>query len=329
MTLRGTAFPHHMAWYEYTIRRLLLFVPILFGVSVLVFLIVHLVPGSPAVAMLGVQATAERVAEVESQLGLHRPLVVQYFDWLGSALTGDLGRSFTHDSPVSSLLVSRFFVTLEIVVLTLLASITLAVPLGIAAALNKNSFTDYFSIGVGVTGVSIPTFFSAVVLIWVFSVTFNVFPTSGYVKPSEDIIENLTHMALPVATMTLVAVAVIMRMMRSSMLETIGEDFIRFHKAKGLDRKAILFKHALKNSFIPVITVIGLQFGYMISGTVVVEQIFAIPGLGRTVLQAVIQRDYPLVQGSVLMLALWFSSVNLLTDLIITRLDPRIMEDSE
>ena len=318
-----------MAWYEYTIKRLLLFVPILFGVSVLVFLIVHLVPGSPAVAMLGVQATAERVAEIEAELGLHRPLLVQYGDWLAGVLTGDLGKSYSYDTAVSSLLVSRFFVTLEIIVLTLLASVLVAVPLGIVAALNKNSFTDYLSIGVGVTGVSIPTFFSAVVLIWIFAVTFNFFPTSGYVAPSEDIVANLRHMALPVLTMTLVAVAVIMRMMRSSMLETIGEDFIRFHKAKGLDRRSILFKHALKNSFIPVITVIGLQFGYMISGAVVVEQIFAIPGLGRTVLQAVIQRDYPLVQGSVLMLALWFSSVNLVTDLVITRLDPRIVEGGE
>lgn len=318
-----------MTWYEYTIKRLLLFVPILFGVSVLVFLIVHLVPGSPAVAMLGVQATAERVAQIEAELGLHRPLLVQYGDWLAGVLTGDLGRSYSYNTSVSSLLLSRFFVTLEIIVLTLLASVLVAVPLGIFAALNKNSLTDYLSIGVGVTGVSIPTFFSAVVLIWIFAVTFDVFPTSGYVKPTDDLVANLRHMALPVLTMTLVAVAVIMRMMRSSMLETIGEDFIRFHKAKGLDRKSILFKHALKNSFIPVITVIGLQFGYMISGAVVVEQIFAIPGLGRTVLQAVIQRDYPLVQGSVLMLALWFSTVNLATDLVITRLDPRIVEGGE
>ena len=318
-----------MTWYEYTIKRLLLFVPILFGVSLLVFFIVHLVPGSPAVAMLGVQATAERVAQIEAELGLHRPLPIQYLDWLAGVLTGDLGKSYSYDTGVSSLLLSRFFVTLEIIVLTLIASMIVAVPLGILAALNKNSLTDYLSIGVGVLGVSIPTFFSAIVFIWIFAVILNVFPTSGYVKPTEDLVANLRHMALPVLTMTLVAVAVIMRMMRSSMLETIGEDFIRFHKAKGLNRKSILLKHALKNSFIPVITVIGLQFGYMISGAVVVEQIFAIPGLGRTVLQAVIQRDYPLVQGSVLMLALWFSSVNLATDLIITRLDPRIVEGGE
>lgn len=318
-----------MSWYEYTLKRLLLFVPILFGVSVLVFLIVHIVPGSPAVAMLGVQATPERVAQIEAELGLHRPLLTQYIDWVGSALTGEFGKSYSYNQPVGSLLFDRFVVSLQLLVLTLLASTLVAVPLGVLAALNKNSWIDYLSMGVGISGVSIPTFFSAILFIAFFAVWADVLPVSGYVPPTENLVENLRHMVLPVLTMTLVAVAVIMRMMRSSMLETIGEDFIRFHKAKGLKRRSILFRHALKNSFIPVVTVIGLQFGYMLSGAVVVEQIFTIPGLGRTVLQAVIQRDYPLVQGAVLMLALWFSSVNLLTDLVITRLDPRIMEGGE
>lgn len=318
-----------MDWYEYTIKRLLMFVPILFGVSVLVFIIIHLVPGSPAIAMLGVKATPERVQQIEQELGLHRPMLIQYVDWVTDVLVGDLGKSYSYSKPVSPLLVGRFFVSLEIILLTLVTSALVAIPLGVVAALNKNSWIDYVSMSIGVTGVSIPTFFSAVIFMAVFGVWANVLPVSGYVAPSEDLVANLRHMVLPVLTMTLVAVAVIMRMMRSSMLETIGEDFIRFHKAKGLSRRSILFGHALKNSFIPVITVIGLQFGYMLSGTVVVEQIFAIPGLGRTVLQAVLQRDYPLVQGSVLLLALWFASVNLLTDLAITFLDPRIMEGGE
>lgn len=318
-----------MSWQEYTLKRLLLFVPILFGVSVLVFSIVHLVPGSPAIAMLGVKATPERVMEIERELGLHRPILVQYVDWLGGVVTGDMGTSYSYNQPVASLLVSRFLVTLEIIALTLLASVAAAVPLGIVAALNKNSSVDYAAMGIGVAGVSIPTFFSGIIFIALFAVWLDLFPTSGYVPPSEGIVQNLRHMALPVLTMTLVAVAVIMRMMRSSMIETIGEEFIRFHRAKGLRRKSILFKHALKNSFIPVVTVIGLQFGYMLSGAVVVEQIFAVPGLGRTVLQAVLQRDYPLVQGAVLLLALWFATVNLLTDLAITKLDPRIMEGGE
>lgn len=316
-----------MEWYEYAAKRLLLFVPILFGVSVLVFLIVHLVPGSPAVAMLGVRATPERVEAIEQQLGLHRPLVVQYLEWLGGVLTGDLGPSYSHNAPVAELLSDRFWVSLELVLLTLVVSMTIAIPLGILTALKQNTWVDYLGMGIGVTGVSIPTFFSAVLFIAGFAVWLGWFPVSGYVAPSEDLAANLRHMVLPTLTMTLVAVAVSMRMMRSSMLETMGEEFIRFLKAKGLRRRSILLGHALKNSFIPVITVIGLQFGYMLSGAVVVEQIFTIPGLGRTVLQAVLQRDYPLVQGAVLVLALWFASVNLLTDLVITYLDPRVIEE--
>jgi peptide/nickel transport system permease protein len=238
-----------------------------------------------------------------------------------------MGESYSFNKPVGPLLVERFLVSVELVALTLVASLTLAVPMGVVAALNKNSPLDYLSMGIGITGVSVPTFFSGVVFIAVFAVWLEWLPVSGYVSPMEDPVANLRHMVLPTLTMTLVAVAVSMRMMRSSMLETMGEEYIRFLKAKGLRRRSILFGHALKNSFIPVITVIGLQFGYMLSGAVVVEQIFAIPGLGRTVLQAVLQRDYPLVQGSVLLLALWFATVNLSTDLIITYLDPRIMEE--
>lgn len=316
-----------MEWYEYVIKRLLLFVPTMFGVSIFVFFLVHLVPGSPAIAMLGVRATEERVMEIERELGLHEPLPVQYIDWLGGVLTGNLGQSYSFNGPVAPILYDRFFVSLELVMLTLIVAMCLSIPLGIAAALYKNSVIDYFSMGVGITGVSVPTFFSGVVFIALFAVNLDWFPVSGYVPPTEDLVANLQHMVLPTLTMTLVAVAVAMRMMRSSMIETMGEEYVRFLKAKGLRRRSILFGHALKNSFIPVITVIGLQFGYMLSGAVVVEQIFAIPGLGRTVLQGVLQRDYPLVQGSVLLLAVWFSAVNLGTDLIISYLDPRIMKE--
>lgn len=316
-----------MEWYEYLLKRLLLFIPILFGVSVLVFLIIHLVPGSPAVAMLGVRATPERVEAIERSLGLHLPIHIQYLNWLGEILSGSMGESFSFNQDVGPLLYDRFFVSLELVLLTLVVSLSISVPMGIVAALKKNTGADYLSMAFGITGVSIPTFFSAVVFIALFAVWQGWFPVSGYVAPSEDLVANLRHMALPTLTMTLVAVAVTMRMMRSSMLETLGEEYIRFLKAKGLRRRSILLGHALKNSFIPVITVIGLQFGYMLSGAVVVEQIFAIPGLGRTVLQAVLQRDYPLVQGAVLLLALWFAIVNLATDLVITYLDPRIMEE--
>ena len=251
-----------MEWYEYALKRLLLFVPILFGVSVLVFLIIHLVPGSPAIAMLGVKATPERVAAIEEQLGLHRPFLVQYLEWIGGVLTGDLGPSYSFNAPVSSLLVDRFLISLELVLLTLVAALALAIPMGVLAAIRKNSALDYLAMGIGVTGVSIPTFFSAVLLMALLAVWANVLPVSGYVAPSESVVENLRHMVLPVTTLTLVAVAVSMRMMRSSMIETLGEEYVRFLRAKGLSQRSVLFGHALKNSFIPVITVIGLQFGY-------------------------------------------------------------------
>ncbi len=316
-----------MQWYEYFLKRVLLFVPIMWGVSVFVFLIVHLVPGSPAVTMLGVQATPELVEEIERDLGLHRPLPIQYVEWITGVLQGDLGHSYSNRRPVAGILAERFWISLQLVLMTMPVAFMFAIPLGIAAALKKHTRVDYASMGIGVIGVSIPTFFSAVLLMAVFAVWLGWLPVSGYVSPREDLVESIRHMILPVMSMALVAIAVMMRMMRSSMLDTIGEEYVRFLKAKGMSRRTIMLGHALKNSFIPVITIMGLQFGYMLSGAVVIEEIFAIPGLGRTILQAVLQRDYPLVQGSVLLIALWFAVVNLVTDLAVAYLDPRIMED--
>lgn len=318
-----------MRWYEYLAKRILLFIPILWGVSVLVFLIVHLVPGSPAATYLGVRATPERVAELELQMGLNEPLWRQYIDWTIGALQGDLGESFSFNEPVSDILYRRFFVSFQLVLMTIIATVVFAIPLGILAAMKRNTIIDYVSMAIGVVGVSVPTFFSAVLLVAVFGVWLEVFPISGYVSPRESLGQSIYHMVLPTAAMTLVALAVTMRMMRSSMLEVIGEEFIKFHRAKGLSNRSIILVHALKNSFIPVITILGLQFGYMLSGAVVIEEIFNIPGLGRTVLEAVLARDYPLVQGSVLLIALWFSVVNLLTDMAIAYLDPRVMEGNQ
>ncbi len=317
-----------MKYSKYALQRVLLFGPVLFGVSVLIFLIVHLVPGSPANAILGLQATPELVEQVERELGLHQPLHVQFYEWFVGLLRGDLGMSFTERRPVADVLTARFWVSFQLIIMTLPVAVLFSVPLAIAAALRKHSAIDYASIGFGVIGVSIPTFFSAIVLMAVFGVWLGVLPVSGYVSPREDIFESIKHMILPVMSMALVAIAVIMRMMRSSMLENLGEDYLRFLKSKGLSRRSILLGHALKNSFIPVITIIGLQFGYMLGGAVVIEEIFALPGIGRTVLNAVLGRDYPLVQGSILLIAIWFGVVNLLTDLAVAYLDPRIMEDN-
>jgi peptide/nickel transport system permease protein len=312
---------------EFILRRLLFFVPIFFGVSIIVFLLIHLVPGSPAVAILGVNSNPEAIEALEKQLGLHKPLLVQYVDWIGGILMGDWGMSYTNQEPVSEMLMNRFLISLELVILTMVTSLLISIPLGIIAALNQQKWPDYGSMGIGIIGVSFPVFFSSILLMEVFAVRLDLLPVSGYIPIWEDPAGNLTHMILQTISLSLVAIAVIMRMMRSSMIETIREEYVRFLKAKGLTRRSILFGHALKNSFIPVITIIGLQFGYLLSGTVVVEQIFAIPGLGRTVVQAALQRDYPLVQGAVLLLALWFATVNLLTDFAVASLDPRILEE--
>lgn len=318
----------HMDYWEYGLQRLLLFIPILFGVSVFAFLLVHLVPGSPAHAMLGVQATPELVDEVERELGLHQPIYIQFVEWYADLFQGDLGHSFSERSPVSEILYDRFWVSFQLVLMTLPVAVFVAIPISVVAAMRKHSAVDYLSIGVGVVGVSIPTFFSAIVLMAIFGVSLEVLPVSGYVSPREDLVESIRHMVLPVLSLSLVAIAVIMRMMRSAMLENMGQDYLRFLRAKGLTRRSIIFVHALKNSMIPVVTIIGLQFGYMLGGAVVIEEIFALPGIGRTVLDGVLQRDYPLVQGSILLIALWFATVNLITDLTVAYLDPRIMEDT-
>jgi len=308
-------------------QRILLMFPILFGVSVLIFLIIHLVPGSPGAAILGIHATQERIAEIERDLGLHQPLVVQYFDWLSGVLTGDFGQSYTFNAPVADILVDRFWVSFEMIVLMFVFSTILAIPIGILAAVKHQTGVDYASMSVGVLGVSMPMFFSGVLLILVFGVWLDILPTGGYVPISEDPVEHFRHLVLPVITLSFGSIAVIVRMMRSSMLETLGEEYVRFLKAKGLSRRSILLGHAVKNSFIPVVTLMGLRFGYMLSGTVIVEEIFAIPGLGRTVVQATLERDYPLIQGTVLLIAVWFSLVNLVTDLSVSYFDPRVMEE--
>lgn len=311
---------------EYSIRRLVMFIPILFGVSVLVFSLIHLVPGSPAVQILGVRATPERVEHIERELGLHRPLLVQYVEWLRGAIVGDLGTSYSMSRPVASVLAERFVRSFELVVLTVVLTTLISIPLGILAAIKQHSWVDYLSMGAGLVGISIPMFFSGTLLMAIFAVWFDLLPVSGYVPFTKDILGNLQHAFLPVMTMTIMMTAVTMRMMRSSMLENLHEDYVQFHKAKGLSKYKVL-QHVAKNSFIPVVTMIGLQFGYLLSGTIVVEVIFAIPGIGRTLVQAVLTRDYPLVQGTILLIALWFATVNLLTDIVISKLNPRIMED--
>lgn len=316
-----------MDWRVYAVKRIGLIFPILFAVSILIFGLIHMIPGSPAYAILGIRASPEAIAALEQELGLDRPIYIQYIDWLVGVLQGDFGTSYTHDAPVSSLLAGRFLVTLQLVVYTMLIAPLLSIPLGVAAALRQNSRSDYAIMSIGIIGLSVPIFFAAVLLQAIFAVNIDIFPVSGYVPMREDLGAHLHHMVLPVLSLVFVQIAITLRMVRSSMIETISQEFVRFHRSKGLPERVILFRHALKNSFIPVVTMLGLQFGYLLAAAVVVEFIFSIPGLGRTIVNAVLQRDIPLVQGVLLVMALWFAVVNLVTDLAVAALDPRIMDN--
>ncbi len=309
--------------YEYAFKRILYSLPTLFIVTVFVFLLVHMMPGSPARSILGIQATPERVAEVERQLGLNQPLYLQYFDWLGNALQGDLGISYQRDEPVTTVLAERLGITLQLILWTFVMTVLVAVPIGILSAIKKGSVFDSSMVVSSTFGVSIPELVSGVFLVLIFAVQLNWFPTSQYVSPTESLVGYARHMALPVLTLAIPSVSIVLRMTRNSFWDTFQADFVRFYRANGLAQTKI-YRHVFKKSLIPVITMAGIQFGYMMAGAVVVEELFAIPGIGEALISSTQSRDIQLVQGTVLVIALWFILVNLVTDLLIEHVDPRI-----
>lgn len=309
---------------RYIAIRLLQTVPVLFGVSVVVFIIIHSAPGDPIVNMLGIEVTEENVAELRAAYGLNQPLYIQYFNWLGGVLQGDLGQSLTRSRPVSDLIVSRLPATLFLSLASMVIAIIIAIPAGIISAAYKGTTSDYgVTIG-ALTGVSIPNFWLGLVLILVFARTFSALPSGNYVPPSEDLIAALRHVLLPAVTVGTAFAALLARQTRSSMLDILNQEHVKMAKSKGLGSRKIFVRHALKQALLPVITVAGLQFGYLLSATVVVEQVFAWPGMGRLIWSSVQQQDYPTVQGTVLVVAALFVLVNLLVDLTYSYLDPRV-----
>lgn len=309
---------------RYIAIRLLQTVPVLFGVSVVVFIIIHSAPGDPIVNMLGIEVTEENVAELRAAYGLNQPLYIQYFNWLGGVLQGDLGQSLTRSRPVSDLIVSRLPATLFLSLASMVIAIIIAIPAGIISAAYKGTTSDYgVTIG-ALTGVSIPNFWLGLVLILVFARTFSALPSGNYVPPSEDLVAALRHVLLPAVTVGTAFAALLARQTRSSMLDILNQEHVKMAKSKGLGSRKIFVRHALKQALLPVITVAGLQFGYLLSATVVVEQVFAWPGMGRLIWSSVQQQDYPTVQGTVLVVAALFVLVNLLVDLTYSYLDPRV-----
>ncbi|WP_174614591.1 nickel ABC transporter permease [Virgibacillus ihumii] len=308
----------------FLLRRLSLMVIVLFLVSIIVFSLVNILPGDPAMLMLGVEATPESLEALREEMGLNDPLYVRYFDWVAGVLQGDLGYSIQDNSPVMEILLNKIPVTLELTAFAFIIALVIALPIGIISAIRKGTALDYTTTTFALTGVSVPSFWLGILLIYVFAIMLGWFPPSGYVPLSENFWRSLMLMLLPAITLGTRMAAELMRMVRSSLLEVMESDYIRTGYSKGLMEKSVVFGHALKNALIPVITVSGLQLTTLFGGTVIVETIFAVPGLGRLILDSILTRDYPVVQGVVLFMAFSVVIINFLIDILYSILDPRI-----
>ena len=310
----------------FIVRRLFDLIFVLFAVSLLIFMMLRLIPGDAVEIMLGanVDITPERVDALRRQLGLHLPIHEQYLRWLGGLIQGDLGKSIWTGRPVSAEILARLPVTLEISLLALIFALVCSFPLGILAAHAQGSRSDYFVRVISVMGLTLPSFWVGVLLLYVFSLYIPTWPSVGYVPFSQNPLGNIARLVLPVVAVSLPMIAGLTRILRSSLLDVLSLDYIRTARAKGLQQRIILYKHALRNAMIPVITVIGVQAGYLLSGVVVIEQVFAIPGLGRLIIGAINERNYPLVQGVILVVTAIFVLVNLLVDITYALFDPRV-----
>lgn len=305
-------------------KRLLTLIPIIFGISILVFIIIHLVPGDPAAIMLGTNATPESVRALRHTMGLDKPLYIQYFSWLWALLHGDFGVSVHTGDPILPSIISRFMITLQLTIFAAIIGWSISIPIGIFSALKAHSPFDVIVRIFAMLGISVPNFAIGTLLLLVLSLYFGWYPPVEVVNFWKNPWQAFQVFILPAATLGIVLAAGIMRMTRSAFLETMDQDFIRTAKAKGNSTLRIVVGHALRNSTIPILTLGGMQIGYLLGGAVIVEQLFSIPGLGQFILDGINHRDYPVVQGSVLFIALVFVLVNLLIDVIYTIIDPRI-----
>lgn len=308
----------------YLLRRTLQALGVLLGVSVLVFAIIHLVPGDPVRLALGTRFDQETYDALRSRAGLDQPLLQQYVTWLGGVVQGDFGVSFRSGQTVLSMVTERLPATLSLAGAAVVVALLIALPLGVLSAIRQGSRTDTIATAISQFGISVPDFWMGILLILLFSLTLGWLPASGYVGITEDPLGWATRLILPGVTVGVVSGAVLTRFVRSSVLESLGEDFVRTAQSKGLSERRIIREHVLPNALVPVITVTGLQLAYLLSGVVVVEAVFAWPGLGQLALDAVQDRDYPVLQGAVMLFAGFFLLVNLLVDLLYAVVDPRI-----
>jgi len=309
---------------RYVARRLLATIPVVLLVTVMVFLLLHITPGDPVVIMLGEEASPDAVTALRHALDLDRPLPVQYGDWLWHAVHGDLGASLRTHDPVTALVLERYPATLELSALAMLLSLCIAIPLGVLSAVRRNSWLDALVTPLAISGISMPSFWLGILLIWVFSVLLPWFPTVGFIPLGVSVAGNLHTLVLPVVTLGVALAAIVMRITRASVLQVLQFDYVRTARAKGVREPVVVLRHALRTALIPVVTVLGLQTGALLGGAVIVETIFALPGVGRLIVDSIFARDFPVVQGAVLILAISFIAVNLAVDLMYARLDPRI-----
>lgn len=303
---------------HYTIRRLLSVIPVMFVVSVIVFLIVHLTPGNPAFLILGEDSSPEAIANLEKQLGLDQALHIQFFNWLGQVLTGDLGTSVYSSEPVTALILANFGPTFSLMALSMLMLLVIAIPLALIIVSLRKTVMDPLFTSVSLFGVSVPEFWLA---------TLPIFPVAGYMPLAEGIDLWLHHILLPSFVLAIVEVGIIARMLRDSMLESVNQDYVKTARAKGVRERDVLVRHVFVNALIPTTTVLGATIAGLLGGTVIIETLFTIPGIGQLLVDSIHRRDYPVVQGIVLFIAGIYVFVNLLVDLLYTFLDPRIRYD--
>ncbi|MGA2112489.1 MAG: ABC transporter permease [Anaerolineales bacterium] len=312
---------------QYLVRRLITFIPTLFGISIIIFFVMHLIPGDTITAMIGTsfKLTEAQTAALRAYFGLDKPLPVQYLRWLWAALQGNFGYSARDALPVLPLILDHFPLTLELSVFSMAIALLLGVPLGIYAAVKRDTTIDLAARTFALVGLAMPNFWLGMLIILVLSLYLGLAPNAGnYVGFFVNPLANLKEMIFPAITLGFASTADVMRMVRSSMLEELGQDYARTARAKGLSERAVFLRHCLKNALIPVVTIVGLETGYLFCGAIIVESVYALPGIGWLLLNGITERDYPVIQGTILFISFCFVLVNLVTDLVYAWVDPRI-----
>ncbi len=307
----------------YIIKRVLNLLIVLFILSIVVFTYIHFIPGDPAAVMLGSEASQQAIEALNEQLGLNNPIIFQYFDWLGQVFKGNFGMSIFSNVPVTELITQRLPVTLTLAVIAFLISLVVGIPLGMISALKNNTKTDYFVMIIALVGLSVPEFWAGLLLVLIFSVNLGWLPFTGFAIDMQ-ILENIEYFIIPSVALGLIQAAIVSRMTRSSVLDILDQDFVRTAIAKGLKDHVVVFKHVMKASLLPIITVLGINFGILLGGTVVIEIVCNLPGIGSLTVSSIMNRDYPVIQGILLYIALIYLIVNFVVDLVYAWIDPRI-----